>query len=358
MRFVHIADLHFDTPFTSLKSNEYMIEKRKLEQRDALKKVINYIKENNIDYLFIAGDLYENEYVKKSTIDYIDSLFKEIPNTKIFITPGNHDPNIKGGIYDTYEFSENVKVFKNNYIEKYEDENIELYGFGFKDFYMNKSEVENFKLIKNDKLQILMMHSDLNGIDDSNGYSYNPISELNLKSKDFDYIALGHIHKTNFNENNRIIYPGSLVSLGFDELGAHGMVVGDFHGKYIKLKFEKVDYREFVELDVDISNMSSQNDLIEELTNLYIEKNNFCKIILKGKRKFVINTKSIMYLIDNSNILKIKDETTLAYCLEELAKENTLKGIFIKKLLEKKEQGYYTEDEIEKAIEIGLEAME
>ena len=50
-----------------------------------------------------------------------------------------------------------------------------------------------------------------------------------LKEKGFDYVALGHIHKLDYNqeENQNIVYPGSPVSLGFDELEKHGMIVGD-----------------------------------------------------------------------------------------------------------------------------------
>ena len=33
-----------------------------------------------------------------------------------------------------------------------------------------------------------------------------------LKNKNFDYIALGHIHKTNYNEGTNIVYPGSNIS--------------------------------------------------------------------------------------------------------------------------------------------------
>ena len=42
-----------------------------------------------------------------------------------------------------------------------------------------------------------------------------------------DYIALGHIHKPYYDseKQQRIVYPGSLVSLGFDETGSHGMIV-------------------------------------------------------------------------------------------------------------------------------------
>lgn len=358
MKFVHIADVHFDASFSSLSSTDNLISKRKLEQMEAFRKVVEYVKEQSVDYFFIAGDLYENENIKVSTIEFINNLFKEIPNTKIFITPGNHDPFLKESIYNTFEFAENVKIFKSESIEKYEDENVQIYGFGFNDFYLNKSPLDDFKLGKSDKPQILIAHCDLNGISDANGYSYNPISSYKLNSLNFDYVAMGHIHKTNFDADNNIIYPGSLISLGFDETGNHGMIIGEFKEKYLKLDFVKIDEREFINKEVDISDMNSQNDLIDYLSTLYFEKLSLVKIILKGNRKIVINTREILDLLDNPNIVKIKDETKLGYNLEEICKENSLKGIFVKKLLELKNKDFYSIDEIEKAIEIGLQSME
>ena len=88
MKFIHIADMHFDMPFTVLSKNG-LAEERRLDQRNIFNKMINYIKENDIEYLFIAGDLYENEYIRKSTIEYINNCFKQIPNTKIYITLKN-----------------------------------------------------------------------------------------------------------------------------------------------------------------------------------------------------------------------------------------------------------------------------
>ena len=55
---------------------------------------------------------------------------------------------------------------------------------------------------------------------------------------------------------------------------------------------------------------------------------------------------------------KIKDSTKLNYDLHELAKENNLKGIFIRKVLERGKVEELTDEEIEKIIEIGLEAMD
>ena len=48
MKFVHLADLHLDTKFDSLNQIDGLPEKRRLEQRKALKDVIEYIKNYNL----------------------------------------------------------------------------------------------------------------------------------------------------------------------------------------------------------------------------------------------------------------------------------------------------------------------
>ena len=82
MKFVHIADMHFDSAFSNLSDKDIMGDLRRLEQRKVFKKIVEYIKENNVEYLFISGDLYEHKYIKQSTIEYINNLFKEMPETK------------------------------------------------------------------------------------------------------------------------------------------------------------------------------------------------------------------------------------------------------------------------------------
>ena len=357
MRFVHIADMHFDIPFTSLNSRENLGEKRRLEQRNVFKKVIEYIKQNKIDYFFIAGDLYEHEYVKKSTIDYIVALFREIPDTKIFISPGNHDPYIKGSYYDTYNFGDNVYIFHNSKLEKYEDKNVNIYGVAFTEFYMNNSCFENIVIPISNKPNILVAHCDLDGSKDKEGFSYNPVLQSKLSSLGFDYGAIGHVHKNNLENKNRIYYPGSTISLGFDELGEHGMIVGEITKDKFYMDFVRLDDRKFEEFELDVSEFASKEDLLEKIMNLNLNKSNIYKIILVGKRNFEINPRELLKILSSDNILKIKDETKLNYDLEELSMQNNLRGIFIREVIEKYKSGECTEEEFQKAIEIGLEAM-
>lgn len=361
MKFVHIADMHFDSPFVNLSDKENLGDLRRLEQRKVFKKVIEYIKENNIEYLFISGDLYEQKYVKKSTIEYVNSLFKEILKTKIFIAPGNHDPFIKNSYYNKYNWSENVKIFDSK-IERVELENVNVYGFGFDDFYCNNSGIENIEIQNIDKLNILVMHGTLDGgaIEDS---EYNPLSRKLLKEKGFDYIALGHIHKLDYNqeESQRIVYPGSIVSLGFDELGKHGMIVGDLEKDRIKLEFIPLDETEFKLQEIDVTEINFKEELIEKINELEIQENNLVEIILIGKRNFEIDKYEIDKLISNDKIIKIKDKTKINYDLKNLANENTLKGLFAKEMFKRLNNIEISDEDkeiIEKAIEIGFDALD
>lgn len=361
MKFVHIADMHFDSPFINLSDREIFGDLKRLEQRKVFKKVIEYIKENKIEYLFISGDLYEHKFVKLSTIEYINNLFKEIPETRIFISPGNHDPYLKNSYYNQYTWNENVKIFTSK-IEKVQTSEANIYGFGFYDFYCTGCGLENIEIKDKEKLNILVIHGTLNGAS-LEEKQYNSISKKELKEKSFDYVALGHIHKLDYNteEKQNIVYPGSTVSLGFDELGQHGMIVGSLEKNKLDLQFVPLDESFFVEKEIDVTNIISKEELIEKINSVEIADNEFSKIILIGKRNFEIDAYELYKLIFNERIIKIKNKTKINYDLNKLENNKTLKGLFAKKMNEKLNQENISEEQkniIEKAIEIGLEALE
>ena len=357
MKFVHLADLHLDAKFDSLSSIDGLPQKRRLEQRKALKDVVEYIKENDIKLFLISGDLYEQNYIRKSSIEYVNKLFEEIPDTQIFIAPGNHDPYIKNSFYSTYTWSKNVHIFNEN-IEKIDYEDAHIYGFGFTDFYCKQSEIEEIQVEEPDDINILITHGSLDGGSDDLR-EYNPLRQSKLKQLDFDYIALGHIHKPYYNEekNQKIFYPGSTISLGFDELGEHGILVGDIEKDELKVKFMTIDPRQYEEKKVDITEMTSNEEVLEKLQNLVLNNENLYKIILVGKRYFTLNIDEIKKLNSRENIVKIKDKTKVGIDIERIAEENNVRGIFVRNMLERKERENLDEDFIEKAIEIGLEVL-
>ncbi|MBR3133693.1 MAG: DNA repair exonuclease [Clostridia bacterium] len=357
MKFIHTADMHFDTQFDTLAGAGNMSEIRRLEQRKIMKKIIDYCRDNSIQLLLISGDLYEHKFIRKSSINYINDLFKQIPDTKIFISPGNHDPYLQNSFYNTYKWSENVYIFKDE-IEKVQiDENTNIYGFGFTDFYCHNSGIDNIVLDEPNKTNILIVHGSLDANNDEYK-EYNSISSKKLKNIGFDYIALGHIHKRydNGEKTGRVIYPGSPISMGFDELGEHGMIIGEIEKGQVKTEFIKLDEREYKEIEVDVTNMESQEEIIEEINSISYSDDLY-KIILIGRRNGPINTKEILKLVENQNVIKVKDHTKLSYDIEKIIQQDDIRGKFVKNIIKRCEEESLSEEETQTAIEIGLEAL-
>ena len=358
MKFVHIADMHFDTSFTTLTNNANLGVVRRQDQRLSFKKVIDYIKENDIPYLFIAGDFYEHEYIRLSTIEYINNLFGEIPNTQIFISPGNHDPYLKDSFYNKYYWNENVHIFDSK-LSVFEQEDVDVYGYGFDDFYYTNYDLEKTEIKDKEKLNVLVVHGTLNA-SNTLEKEYNPISEKMLKEKGFDYVALGHIHKIDYNTetNQRIVYPGSTVSMGFDELGDHGMIVGNLEKNSLELKFVPIDNKEFVVKEIDVTEVIDLDDLATIINGIEYSENTYYKISLTGRRNFEIDLYKLNKLLINGNIIKIKDYTELNYDLEKISKESTLKGLFVKEILNRMEENPEDEEILQNALDIGFEILD
>lgn len=327
MKFIHIADVHFDMPMISLKKNRDYIKKRRIEQKQAFRDVIQLAKKEKVDALFIAGDLFEQNFVERGTIEYIISNLQLIPEVNIFIIPGNHDPFIKDSPYATFEWPENVTIFKSEY-GMISLADADIYGVGFESYEMDNEEIRNIKIEDESKINILVTHGTLNGA----AHKYNDIKLKDLEK--FDYVALGHIHEKKV-DNSRIIYPGSLVSCGFDEMGEHGFVKGEITKDDCKIEFVCSNAKEFKRIEFDLSEYTNFHDIIEALS---LDDKSYYKIIFKGSRNFNISELvEALSLLDKS-ICEIKDKTRVPYDFETIKKEENLKGVFTRKILEEVEK--------------------
>lgn len=338
MKFIHFADVHFDMVFSSIKSNRDLVKKRRINQKQVFKSAIELAKAECVDAIFIAGDLFENKYVEDETIKYIISCLREISNIKVFITPGNHDPLIKNSPYNTYDWPDNVYIFGAD-VGMFEVAGVRIYGFGFDDYEFDKNIVDEIE-IDEQKTNILITHGNLDGA----SHQYNDIKSKSLKK--FDYVALGHIHLPKVDDSN-IIYPGSLVAGGFDELGEHGLVIGEIKDKKLTTEFKTLDPQKFVIKEIDISN----NQTIQEILDNLQLKEDIYRLIFTGIRYIDIRKleESISEL--PNYVTEIIDNTRLEYNLEEIAKQDTLKGIFTKNMLERLKENPEDEKIILNAIE-------
>ena len=105
-------------------------------------------------------------------------------------------------------------------------------------------------------------------------------------------------------------------------------------------------------------NNKINTEQIESLSKLNLEENIYYKIILVGDKNFEINIYNLFKYINNENIIKIKNNTKLKINLEEISKNNNLKGLFVKEILDELNKNNYNKEILEKALEIGLNIIE
>ena len=84
----HCADIHYDSDIV------YMGPKgriRKRERQASFENILKMCRQKHIEYLLIAGDLFETPEPEEKYVERLRDKFAECDETYIFISPGNHD---------------------------------------------------------------------------------------------------------------------------------------------------------------------------------------------------------------------------------------------------------------------------
>lgn len=122
--------------------------------------------------------------------------------------------------------------------------------------------------------------------------------------------------------------------------------------------FIRIDEKEYREIEVDVTDIFSKEELIEYINKMEVPQNCYIKIKLVGNCNMEINTFEIIKYIENPNIIKLKESCSPAFDIKSIAMQNNLKGIFVRKLLEKINEEPENREKFEKAIQIGINAFE
>lgn len=364
IKIVHTGDLHFDTPFRDV--GEKQSKKNKEELKEVFSKVIHFCKNESVDILLLAGDIFDNFTLNRETLHFIESSLGQIMNTRVFISPGNHDPYGHRSFYKLVKWPENVYIFKGD-IEKVNipELNINIWGAAFKEQYIRESMLKGFNY-SSDKINIMIIHGELSN--SSKGNEYNPITLSEIADSGMDYIALGHRH--GFSGINKVgntfyAYSGCPQGRGFDELGNKGIIYGYVSKGAVELDFVKTSKRNYEEVYVDITDAFGYEEVREKVLNSIDEelrKENLYKIILVGdiSQEFNIDEDLLNEKLSSSFYYsKVIDRTGIKYDMEEISKGYSVKGLFVKKLLKKVEEAETEEEKqiIMTALKIGLSSL-
>lgn len=354
MKIIHCSDLHLDSKMeTNL--NKEKAKERKNEILLTFEKMVDFAKQNEVKVIIIAGDMFDKKNISVKAKKIVKNQIMLNPEIDFLYLKGNHDEI--NFIEEEEEIPSNLKLFNEKEWVTYKYGDIAVTGIEIGK--QNNYNIYNSLILEKNDINIVVMHGQesQNDVKDKTEI----INLKDLKNKNIDYLALGHIHTFKQEKlDNRGIYcySGCLEGRGFDECGEKGFVLLDIEDKQIKTEFIPIAKRTLHEINIDITGVTENYDIeqkIEEETNK-ISKDDLIKIVLKGKVE-AGTTRDIDYLKkkyeDRFYCVKIYDETTLNIDYMKHQNDASLKGEFIRLVLEQD----LTDEEKGKIINTGIKAL-
>jgi len=355
-KIIHLADLHIGTKLDFLPQNKQETYQNTVFSE--LEAVVFRANNEKCDALLISGDLFDTPDISGEIVSRTFSVLAKVL-CPVLISPGNHDYYYPQSPYTRFAIPVNIHVFDNRQLSAFplEDGETVIYGAAFQDM---SAQIPLVADLDRKKVNICCVHGDIGG--DS---GYNPVSVEQLTQSGFDYIALGHNHTFDgIKVVNSTVFActGAFCATNKTEIGEKGYLFGEITKEKPSLKFIKTDVPTISRIDIDISDISNDNQLVELASNL-IGKNteNICAFAtVFGKKQNNLNFKALKNILDERFFYCIfADETLVSTDIWEKIDEDGLVGEALRVFKNDYDKADSAEREkISRAVKFTLEALE
>lgn len=345
MKFMHISDVHLGVKPDAGKS---WSDKRAQDIWNSFAEVIQTAAEQKIEFLFITGDLFHSQPLKKE-LKEVNYLFEKIPDTKVILMAGNHDYIQQKSYYRTFEWAANVYFFQKENVEIFDfpEENVAVYGLSYWHREIRERLYDDVVACNPKRVNVMLVH----GGDES----HIPFSAQRILRNGFDYVAAGHIHKGAQLVPEKAVMAGALEPIDCNDTGAHGYWIGELEKNSAQVHFfpvKKCEYRhEVVAVDTTMSELA-----IKEQVELLLAESptyQYFRITLAGYADADV-TYDISKIEQLNRVVDVTMRLVPDYNYEKMLVENadTLLGSYIR-TMQNRPQDTVTK----KALEYGVSAL-
>lgn len=360
MKIIHCADLHLDSKMTANLSKEQAKE-RKNEILRTYVHMVDYAKANDVSVIIIAGDLFDTRNVSAMVRNTIKDTIISNPQIDFLYLRGNHDTDNFLSKLD--EVPENLKLFSKDEWMAYSYLDGKIVVAGLELTKENQATAYNSLILSHDAYNIVTLHGQIGEY--RSAHQAENISLSELKNKNIDYLALGHVHSyvcEKLDARGVYCYSGCLEGRGFDECGQKGFVVLDIDEQTLKATTRNISCaaRGCYTLSVDISDVLTTNEAAKRIEAAINSKpypaSSLVKILLVGTQNVECEL-SVEYLTelfsDYYYLVKIENATTLKINYSDYEKDESLKGEFIRMVM----NSDMDEEKKSKVIRCGIMAL-
>ena len=272
MKFVHAADLHVDSPLRGLDRYEGApVEHLRGATRRALENLVVLCLEEEVDFLLLAGDVFDGGWKDYSTGLFFSSQMARLRSAKIpvVIVRGNHDA--ASTLVKSLRLPDNVKELSDKKAETIEIAGAAIHGQSFSTRVTSEDLAAKYPARRPGAFNIGLLHTSLDGRPGHEPYA--PTTIEMLRSKGYDYWALGHVHAREIlSRDPWIVFPGNLQGRHAREIGEKGASLITVEDNMVKsVEHRALDVVRWVQLEIDTTNANDANDVVD-LVRAALEK--------------------------------------------------------------------------------------
>ena len=276
MKFLHAADLHLDSPMEGLERYEGApVDLIRGATRRALENLVELALREQVDFVLIAGDLYDGDWRDFNTGMFFIRQMNRLHDAGIpfYVIAGNHDAasnmtrklrlplNPDGlSVMLSSEFAETRRI---------DELGVAVHGRSFAVPAETKNLVPDYPIAVGQWFNIGLLHTSLNGSEDHDAYA--PCTTADLRSKGYDYWALGHIHKRSLLPAEGVpfglpvaLYSGNIQGRHLRETGPRGcfLVSVDSHHR-VAVEFRPLDVFRWELCVVSCAGLLSADEILQ-----------------------------------------------------------------------------------------------
>ena len=260
MKFVHTADIHLDSPLVGLSAYpDAPADLLRTATRDALARLIDEAIAEPVDFMVIAGDLYDGTWRDFNTGLFFAGQMGRLKKAGIpaFVLFGNHDAESE--MTKKLVLPDNVVAFdaRRATTHRLPHLQVALHGRSFKEAETTENLVPGYPEPVPGWLNIGVLHTALEG--NTAHANYAPCSIAELHAKGYAYWALGHVHEHKiWTGGSTIVVPGNLQGRHIREAGPRGAVMVTTDGAEVRsVERMIVDVLRWHSLEVDVTGASN-----------------------------------------------------------------------------------------------------
>ncbi|MDX9732080.1 MAG: exonuclease SbcCD subunit D [Bdellovibrionales bacterium] len=248
IKFLHSSDWHL---------GKSLFAKSLLEDQDlALQELRALIEAERPDAVLLAGDLFDRSIPPEAAVKRLDLFLADTVlklKTPVVLIPGNHDSNIRLGLHADLLRGAGLHVFSSpeSILQPARFKTASVYGIPYLEpaewalYFERQNQIRTHQealeaiiealkpLLADDRAQgrrsVLVLHAYVTGGEPSESERPLSIGGSDLVHsellRDFDYVALGHLHRPQTIGSERIRYSGSLFPYSQSEASQEKGVV-------------------------------------------------------------------------------------------------------------------------------------